>query len=179
MQIVCQEVNISRGTGAAEGRWTLNKAAGEKTLIGDKCDAREWSLSCTGKHLNGGVLSQSRYGRSNSVVDTPGLRTIYAHFGICLTSGGVTSKIYCRSTHEGPRGKVSQGPSHMSFPVSLNTVHNRAVDVRDHRTAIAPAQCALRPVVRFDALLRFDSRIIAGRRRTSIVCVIAAPRLFW
>ena len=53
MQVLCQEVKFSRGTGAAEGRWTLNKAAGEKTLIGDKCDAREWSLSCTGKHLNG------------------------------------------------------------------------------------------------------------------------------
>ena len=135
MQVLCQEVKFSRGTGAAEGRWALNKAAGEKTLIGDKCDAREWSLSCTGKHLNGGVLSQSRYGRSNSVVDTPG------YFGICLTCGGVTSKIYCRSTHEGPRGKVSQGTSHMSFPASLDTVHYNLVDLTDHRPVIAPAIC--------------------------------------
>ena len=53
VQVLCQEVKFSRGTGAAEGRWTLNKAAGEKTLIGDKCGARGWSLSSAGKHLNG------------------------------------------------------------------------------------------------------------------------------
>ena len=54
---------------------------------------------------------------------------------------GVTSKIYCRSTREGSRGKVSQGTSHMSFPASLDTVHYNLVDLTDHRPVIASAIC--------------------------------------
>jgi hypothetical protein len=37
----------------AEGQWTLDKAAGEKTLTGDKCGVLGRSLSFTVKHLYG------------------------------------------------------------------------------------------------------------------------------